>query len=293
MLDLCFGRHMLGVCLAVVMLAGCGGAQNATSGVVAQGVPALGVMPAGHAAHGKSWMLPEAKGRDLLYAGSPATNDVYVYSYPGGRLVGTLSGLDDPLGLCSDTSGNIWITNADNSRGSAYLVEYAHGGTNPIATLNDSGVAAQACSVDPTTGNLAVGNLIDNIAVYKNARGKPKHYVTSCCVYDDYTLTYDGSGDAIFANWTTQSGWLPKGAAKVRKFKLRPRLSSHGPFEWDGTYLGVLASSKKPSYEEVIRYKVSGSTANQVGTVPLNGVTVSGQFWIQDSGMVLTNSSAR
>ncbi len=280
-----FSRFALSIGVAAAMLAGCGGSQT---GAVPQGATAPTL---GHRELGKSWMKPEAKNSNLLYVGSPTTDDVYVYSYPGGTLVGTITGFDDPLGMCSDSNGNVWITNTGPSD-YAYLVEYAHGGTTPIATLDDSGFSPQACSVDATTGNLAVANQLDDVAVWKDARGKRRLYLTSNIVDGPETITYDGSSNAIFADFETHSGWLPMGDSKVKKFGLQPHLSKHGPFEWDGKYLGLLASSKKPRYEEVIRYKVSGGIATQVGTVPLNGVTHSGQFWIQDSGMILTDSRA-
>ena len=289
MLDLRLGRCALGIGLAVAMLAGCGGAQT-TSSAMPQGVTTT----TQRQQDGRSWMLPKAKGGDLLYVGSPASDDVYVYKYPSGEMVGTLTGFDNPLGLCSDTKGNVWITNAV-ATGSTYLVEYAHGGTTAIAKLDDPGFSPQACSVNATTGNLAVGNQVDDVAVWRNARGKRRLYLTSCCVFGPETITYDGSDNVIFADWTTRNGWLPKGDAKVRKFKLRPPLSSHGPFQWDGRYLGILVFSRKQRREEVIRYNVSGGMASQIGIVPLNGVTgvtTSGQFWIQGSGMVFTDSRA-
>jgi hypothetical protein len=182
------------------------------------------------------------------------------------------------------------MTNADN-QGNSYLVEYAHGGTTPIAKLDDSGFLSLACSIDPTTGNLAVGQSIDDVAVWRHARGKPRHYLTSCCVFASSTIVYDGSGDASFADFRTRSGWLPKRHSKVMKLGLH--LRRHGAFNWDGKYLGVLSFSRKLRQEEVIQYKLSGGTASQVGTIPLSGVTgVNGQgyFVVQGSGMVLTNS---
>ncbi len=258
------GTYALGGGLGIALLVGCGGSQT---GAVPQGAAAQAL---GHRESGKSWMKPEAKNSDLLYVGSPSADDVYVYSYPGGTLVGTITGFDDPLGICSDANGNVRITNTGTSD-YAYLVEYAHGGTSPIATLDDTSFSPQACAVDATTGNLAVANQVDDVAVWRDARGKRQLYLTSYIVNGPETITYDGSGDVIFADFTTQSGWLPTGDSKVKKFGLRPHLSKHGPFEWDGKYLGVLASSKKPTHEEVIRYKVSGGSATQVGTVPLNG----------------------
>ena len=62
------------------------------------------------------------------------------------------------------------------------ILEFAHGGTQPIATL--LGVRCEfpnGCSVDPTTGNLAVTNYSSNpagpgsIAIYTGARGSHDH----------------------------------------------------------------------------------------------------------------------
>jgi len=99
-------RYALGGCVAVAMLAGCGGSQ--------QPIGAPGAMPqtsalATHADRGKSWMLPEAKADDLLYISNVYT--VTVYSYPKGKHVGTLKGFYEPFGECSDSAGNVFIAN--------------------------------------------------------------------------------------------------------------------------------------------------------------------------------------
>jgi hypothetical protein len=285
-------RIGLGCCAAAFLLAACGGSPPPIGAPA--GAPPSVTSPAQRHADAPSWMSPEAKGGDLLYVGSTSTNSLYVYTYPGGKLVGTLTGFDNPQGLCSDPHGNIWIPN-DVSNGKTYLLEYAHGGTKAIAKLDDSGFEPLACSVDPATGNLAVGNSIDDVAVWKNARGKPTHYLTSCCVFAPQTITYDGSSDAFFADFRTRSGRLEAGRAKVRKLALHPLPQTHGSFYWDGTYLAVFAFSRKAQQEEVIRYKVSGGTADQVGVVPLDGlsgINRDAQFWVQGSGMILTDSDA-
>lgn len=89
MISLNFSRHSLCVIAATVLLAGCGAPQPPI------GVP--GAMPqspaiAAHAEHGQSWMLPEAKGEDLLYADLSSANAdiIYVFSYPKGKLVKAL-----------------------------------------------------------------------------------------------------------------------------------------------------------------------------------------------------------
>src|SRR6202034_4074319 len=68
-----FSRYALSGCAAIAMLAGCGGSQPPT------GAP--GAMPqtsamATHADRGKSWMLPEAKRKDLLYVADSENSNV-------------------------------------------------------------------------------------------------------------------------------------------------------------------------------------------------------------------------
>ena len=122
MLGLRFDRRALGAGLAVAMLAGCGGAQSAMSRTIPRNAG-----PASHGVH-KSWMKPGSSGGDLLYV-TVGGGDIDVFTYPGGALMGTLTGLQHPLGMCSDANGNVWITNTNGSSG--YVLEYAHGGTSP------------------------------------------------------------------------------------------------------------------------------------------------------------------
>src|SRR5580700_6025837 len=133
----------LGLTTAVIFaLAGCGGAGT----TVPQGAMA---QSRAHKASG-SWMLPEAKGDDLLYLS--AARGIYVYSYPKGKHVGTLTTPNYAAYECADATGDVFITSVEGSQQGVY--EYAHGGSQPINFLPLT--EARACSVDPTTGNLAV-----------------------------------------------------------------------------------------------------------------------------------------
>ena len=81
---------------------------------------------------GKSWMSPAAKQiKKLLYISDWGTNDVFVYDFEKGTLVGQLTGFNSPYGQRVDTKGDIWIT----SFGASSVVEYAHGGSQPLKTL--------------------------------------------------------------------------------------------------------------------------------------------------------------
>lgn len=138
---------------AAALIAGCGGFQSP--------IGASGIMPQSrslttHAKTGGSWMLPDTASEDLLYASGE--EDVDVLSYPKGGVVGQLKFQGGAYGLCSDRSGDVFIPVWSSQSNSNYIYEYAHGGSEPIATLTDSGVPF-GCVVDPTTGNLAATNV--------------------------------------------------------------------------------------------------------------------------------------
>ena len=133
-----FARRAVCISIAAAMLAGCGGSQPLTG--------ALGAMPQGRvietrAGRSGSWMLPEAKSSDLLYVSGwccYSHDDIYVFSYPDGQLVGMLGNLDVPTGLCTDKLGDIYVAEQTPK----LILEYAHGGIKPIKTLaGDDGAA--------------------------------------------------------------------------------------------------------------------------------------------------------
>src|SRR5579863_6185791 len=129
-----FGRHAFGVCAAIVMLSGCSGSPvpiNPSSAMTT------------HRDRGNSWMAPDAGNQDLLYISDLSTYDVYVYSYPKGKLEGRLTGFGGPEGECVDKTGHVFIANFSASN----ILEYAHGGASPVATLSDPGYYPVGCSV--------------------------------------------------------------------------------------------------------------------------------------------------
>ena len=143
-------RCALSDCVAAAMLAGCGGSQPP--------IGAPGAMPqtsalATHADRGKSSMLPEARSEDLLYASnqgdaSSEYGDVLIFAYPEGKLVGTLTGFSAFVqSLCSDRSGNVFVTASTTDLSQGYVYEYSHGGTQPVATLSDQGIRMVALAI--------------------------------------------------------------------------------------------------------------------------------------------------
>jgi hypothetical protein len=277
-------RHsMLGI-VAMATFAGCGAPQTSVTPSVQQNAPI-----AQNTGREESWMLPEAKSEDLLYV-----SNVYiitVYSYPKGKLVGSLINFYKPYGECVDKSGDVYIT--DSSFGKIY--EYAHGGTKPIHTLKDPSYQPYGCAVDPTTGDLAVANYSDdsdregNVAIYHKAKGFPKSYI-GYDLYYYYYLGYDPKGNLYvdglnYGGFNFEFGELRKGGGQINPILLPQTIRFPGGILWDGQYVAVGDNAGAAIYQ----FTFSGSTATLEGKTPLTGAGNVGQFGIARSSVVTPN----
>ena len=226
-------------------------------------------------------MAPWSADRDLVYVS--AGSEVDVYTYPGGKRVGTLTrGFNDATGLCSDAVGHVWIVNP-NYFGASTLVEYARGGSAPIATLQDGENIPQACAVDSVTGNLAVANANANVAVYANARGSPIYYSTSGFAQDVRTIAYDGSGNLYMRSFSNRNAaaWLPAGSSNVARFLVKRR----GYYAWDGKDLAIDAGGVGKT--TLARYKLNAASGTKIGTVRLKTCQKGGVIAIQGNALVV------
>lgn len=235
----------------------------------------------------RSWILSEAAGETLLYVAND-NGTVTVYNYPKGKVVGRLFGFDVPLGECSDKNGNVFIEDIDLHE----TIEYAHGRKNPSQILNDNGYDPWDCSVDPTTGNLAVTNEdgpsgYGNLLVYRHAKGVPKVY-TDSDIGAYYSCAYDSAGN-LFLDGVGQSklqfSELPKG----RRSFISIRLSVSGldaGIQWDGKYVTV-----GQPLSTIYRFQVVGNNATEVGSVRLNGAADT-FYWIDGSKIMAEQGGA-
>ena len=259
---------------AVVLLAGCAGLQssNGASGSLAQSGDAPALMPHSLQRHvrsdyGRSWMLPQKKGHKetLIYAGDEETNDVNVYDYSNGKLVGALTGLDGPDGGCVDAKGDVYITNYDAGN----AVEYAHGGTKVINTY-DSGGTPLGCAVD-SKGDVAVTSFDPGEAVVFSG-GDPQKGTTytAACTYV-WAMGYDRSGNLIGVGENSSGGrcysGLLAGATNMSSLSFSGTIDFPGLTMWDGKYIALGDQEAGGTYNTgIYPSMLKGSTLLPVGS---------------------------
>ena len=256
--------------LAISLLAACG--SGMTQAPAIEGAAAK-------PDHTRSWMKPGAKSQDLLYVSDIYTGDVYVYSWPKGTLEGQLTGFLQPNGECVDKAGNIWI--ADHT--AQDVIEYAHGGTSPIATLTDAYGYPVGCAVENKTGNLALTNQFDQVSsgqtrggvlIYPHASGSPTQYQDSAIYFYDF-CAYDKHGNLYLDGINSISGdqfafaELPKGASTFTNITLNVFIHYPGGIQWDGGSVDVLDELSSPS--TISKFSISGSKGTLEGSTPLDG----------------------
>jgi hypothetical protein len=242
-----------------------------------------------HADRRRSWMASDAKSTALLYVSNDGNDLVYVYSYPHAKLKGYLSDFNEPQGECVDAADDVWITNTNDSD----VLEFAHGGTSPITTLSDPNEYPVGCSIDPTTGNLAVTNIFGagttqgNVSVYSGASGKPTTY-TDPEIYFMYFCGYDDKGNLFVDGRNTSGAFqfaeLPKNGKNLFKnITLNYTVEFPGGVQWDGKHVAV--GDQGEGGGSMI-YQTTGAGGKVVSATPLSGSCDVVQFSIQNTKVV-------
>ncbi len=312
-------RCTVNLVASLTVLSGCAG-QGAAVATAPAGV--ISPQADSRRAFSSSWMKPNTSGESLLYVSIPqgSNSKILVYSYQQGKLVGAITGPREPLDLCADADGDVFIPTTTYSGGSA-IYEYAHGGTSPIATLSDPG-EAYGCAVDPKTGNLAVANSSDasnpyysnagDVAIYAGAQGNPAMYYSSeingfgDCGYDDVGNLYLSAGLAgkYYRNQVFLAR-LSSGSSSFTVIALNKKLYTNGSaffspsVQWDGKHMTVTSFSSAGSQgirptnlakSPVLLYRLSitGSSGTVIGTTTLDSKKNhhGGQSWIQGKSVV-------
>jgi hypothetical protein len=257
--------------------------------------------PARSAVPSLSWIRPDAKGKPLLYASDEGRGEVDVYDFerPSRRLEGRLFGFNLPLGMCSDASGNVYVTDFVK----AEAVEYAKGASKPKRHVKVTGNPI-GCSVDATTGNLAVSAFQDanqttgagGVWIFAHGSGSP-------VLYSDPNLTfywspgYDDKGNLFVEGENPNAPTLDelaRGATSLSEISLSgTSIGSPGGVMWDGKYVAAADQAYDGGTTTAIyRVSISGSTGTVASIVQLSdscnasGGTAVAQPWISGTTVV-------
>ncbi|MBV9719241.1 MAG: hypothetical protein JOZ77_07970 [Candidatus Eremiobacteraeota bacterium] len=223
----------------------------------------------------KSHISVDAKSaHPLLFVSDDKTYDVYIFSMPKLDLKGTLTGFNDPQGMCSDKYGNVWITNAEDYK----VVQYSHSGTF-LKSLTDRNGYPVGCAVNDSTGDLAVTNIFDqsgnaSVDVYADARGKPTVYSNATQI-ENFFAAYDNKGD-LYVDGFSSSGFslseIRSGSSKMKTLSISGgTIYFPGGVNWSKATGLVIGDQDWNNAPESWQYalSVSGSTATITGSTPL------------------------
>ncbi|MFZ0574460.1 MAG: hypothetical protein WAM02_07260 [Candidatus Cybelea sp.] len=202
-------------------------------------------LPSGMPAAYYSWMVNGLTNQDLIYV-SNIDNEVTVYTASNQKLVGVLTDFKQPMGECVDGTGNVYITDYAAEQ----VLEYAHGGGKPAKTFSDSPYSPYTCTIDPTTGDLAVADNGDSsqagdIAIWPPGSSQPTRY-TDLQILNFEAAAYDGSGNLLVSSGSsyghaTGFAWLPRGGTQLINVTVRgPKggltWTNLNGIMWDGQY---------------------------------------------------------
>jgi hypothetical protein len=278
-------------------LTGCSSAPTQVALPLAE--PAGNRLALGNQTRSRDWMLPAAKNMDLLYVSSD--DQLLVFSYPKGKLVGEITvPSGDFAGLCSDSAGDVFVT-SEGSGFQGYVLEYAHGGTEPISTLDDPGLPS-GCAVDPTTANVAVTNTSaddppyyhGDVVVFPNGQGPPKEYSDSSIPFFLF-CSYDAAGNLIVDGYD-YSGYgiaeLLAGGQSLSDITLN---QSIGPssIQWVDAYQAFVVADRSAGPRGsvyIYQVQISGSTGTVSGLTILKNKqhrsSAAFQFWTGDGRII-------
>jgi hypothetical protein len=278
-------KYALGVTAAAAMLAGC--SSGASS--LAPTTPTMGAQARGTAATNFTAQIglkgitvdahpvtPDAKkAGQLLYISDDGTNEVETFAWPKPKSVtGTLTGFNEPQGMCADAKGDVYITNTGDSN----TLEYK--GSKLINTLADAGQYPVGCAVN-AAGDVAVTNIVStadgpgSVTIYAKGKGTGKNMAITGLArvfFGAYDKASNLWVDGTTSSSTVAVAELTKKGKVVNGTLTGGTIEFPGGVNFDGKDIAVNDQDAATVYQ-LTKFKIVGST-------PLTGAVDIDQNWI-------------
>lgn len=219
---------MSGILLSTTCLTACNNPASqvgppSSNGPMAQGhrAPSAAArgLKAGHRHGGTSWIRPLVADKQLLYISDAASDLVDVFGYPSLAAIGQLTGFNLPQGECANSSGDVFVTNTEESQ----IDVYPPASGQLLATISDPGEFPVGCAVS-REGQLAVTNIFNasynggSVSLY-NASFTGPTVITSPYFTEMYFDGFDTNNnlfvDGVNSSGSFQLGELPSGSNTI------------------------------------------------------------------------------
>jgi hypothetical protein len=159
-----------------------------------------------HRQAGPGWMTSAAVKGPVVYVASALNDVVNVYSAKTLAPVGQITaGLEEPLGLATDSAGNLYVTN----EAAHNVTVYAPGSKKPKATLGDTDFPTAVAVAKNGTVYVAVRSGVD---VFRKGARSRSYTIYDSALPSVIGVAVDSHGD-VFA-----SGVNPKEVGEILEF---------------------------------------------------------------------------
>jgi hypothetical protein len=160
---------------------------------------------------------------------------------------------------------------------------------------SDPNALPVGCSVDPTTGNLALTDGV-GVTIYQGAQGPPTTY-TAPGFYQYWYCAYDRNGDLFVSGIIAPGPYgyglaeLPRGGSSFVNITLNQAIK-RGPIslQWNNKLLVASANDDGRGPQEIYQITISGTTGTIVRTISLDNNQSAPeqnvQYWVQGGKII-------
>jgi hypothetical protein len=224
----------------------------------------------------------------LLYvANDSVAAGVSIVTFPQGKVVGTITNIGYPRGVCADTSGHVWITAYLHGKTFA-LYEFARGATTPLHTVRKK-AQFNGCTVDQR-GNVVVltaNQFVGSLEIWPpSLQGRPR--VIKIPI-DPLSAVFDDRGNLYikgFSGSDPEFGELPEGSKKMTFLGMkRGGYFASDCVGWDGTYVTIGRYARRGG---INRLTIAGRYVKVASVVHLRDSELLAQYAIAGNTIVAT-----